>query len=365
MTSFTPAVLDRLHLSHDVVGSIRAIGEGKGRQDLFKERAADVLENLRQVALIESTESSNRLEGIVLRRPEIERLVRRNEDPRQDNRPEGEIAGYRSVLALIHERHEHIEVTPGIVRQLHRDLFKFTGGGGAGEWKATDNVIREKRPDGREFVRFVPTPAWKTAEAMEMLHRDFLASGETEIDPLILTALYVLDFLCIHPFSDGNGRMARLVTVLLLYRENHEVARYIWLERLIEQTRESYYDTLYRASQGWHESAHDPMPWVAYFLGVVRGAYDEFTRDVGEMRGGRGMKTQLVLQAIGQMVGAFSISELAERCPSVGRDMVRHVLRQERALGRLETIGRGRGARWRSITPILRLVTPFPRIVGV
>ena len=168
-------------------------------------------------------------------------------------------------------------------------------------------------------------------------------------DSLILIALYVLDFLCIHPFSGGNGRMARLLTVLLLYREDYEVARFTSLERLIEQTKESYYDTLYRASQGWHESAHDPMPWVGYFLSVVRAAYDEFARDLGELRDGRGMKTQLVLQAIGQMVGDFSASELHQRCPSVGVDMLRHVLRSERDGGRLQVVGRRRGARWRKV----------------
>ncbi len=349
MSSFAPSVLDNLRLTHDLVTAIRAIGEGKGKQDLFKERAPEVLENLRQVAIIESTESSNRLEGVTLPRTAIELLVRRNAEPQAGNRSEGEIAGYRNVLQLIHERHEHMELTPNLVLQLHRDLFKFSGAGAAGRWKATDNLISEKRLDGSIFVRFTPTPAWRTQEAMEALHRAFTTAGDSDIDPLILTALYVLDFLCIHPFSDGNGRMARLLTVLLLYREDYEVARYISLERLIEQTKESYYDILYRASQGWHDSAHDPMPWVGYFLGVVRAAYDEFARDLGELRDGRGMKTQLVLQAIGQMIGDFSASELHQRCPSVGVDMLRYVLRSERDAGRLQAIGRGRGARWRKI----------------
>ncbi|MGH7088375.1 MAG: Fic family protein [Stellaceae bacterium] len=349
MSSFVPLVLDHLRLTHDIVAAVRAIGEGKGRQDLFKERAPEVLENLRQVAIIESAESSNRLEGITAPRTAIELLVRRNAEPRAGNRSEAEIAGYRDVLQLIHERHEHMELTPNLVLQLHRDLFKFAGSGAAGRWKITDNLITERRPDGSTFVRFTPTPAWRTPEAMEALHRDFAAAGDGDIDPLILIALYLLDFLCIHPFLDGNGRMVRLLTVLLLYREDYEVARYISLERLIERTRESCYDTLYRSPQGWHESAHDPMPWVGYFLGIVRAAYDEFARDLGELRDGRGMKTQLVLQAISQMIGDFSASELHQRCPSVGVDMLRHVLRSERDAGRLQVVGRGRGARWRRV----------------
>lgn len=349
MTSFAPAVLDSLRLTHEVVGTIRSIGEGKGKQDLFKERAPEILENLRQVAIIESAESSNRLEGITVPRASLERLVRRNEDPRADNRSEAEIAGYRNVLGVIHERHEFMDFTPNLLLQMHRDLFKFSGTGGAGEWKRSDNVISERRPDGGVFIRFTPTSAWLTPEAMTSLHHDFASAAGTDVDPLILVALYVLDFLCIHPFADGNGRMVRLITVLLLYREDYEVARYVSLERLIEQTKESYYDTLYRSSQGWHESAHDPMPWVSYFLGIVRAAYEEFASGVGELREGRGMKTHLVLQAIDQMIGDFSISELHERCPTVGWDMVRHVLRAERDANHLATVGRGRGARWRKI----------------
>jgi Fic family protein len=350
--SFAPAIIDNLRLTHDVVSAIRAIGEGKGKQDLFKERAPDLLENLRQIAIIESTESSNRLEGVSLPRRAIEALVRDNEDPRSGDRSEGEIAGYRNVLQLIHERHQYMELTPNLLLQLHRDLFRFAGPTNAGRWKVSDNLITEKRPDGTNKIRFRPTPAWRTQEAMEDLHRAFTTAGESEVDALILVALYVLDFLCIHPFSDGNGRMVRLLTVLLLYREDYEVARYISLERLIEQTKESYYETLYLSSQGWHEEAHDPMPWVSYFLSVVRAAYDEFVRDVGELRDGRGTKTRLVLQAIDQMIGDFSVSELHQRCPSVGWDMVRYVLRGERDSGRVQAIGRGRGARWRKAETI-------------
>jgi len=262
-------------------------------------------------------------------------------------RSEAEIAGYRNVLNLIHERHEFMELTPDVLLELHRDLFRFAGATNTGGWKTTDNLITEKRPDGTSGVRLGAAPAWRTPEAMDELHRDFATAGESEVDALILVALYALDFLCIHPFSDGNGRMVRLLTVLLLYHEDYEVARYISLERLIEQTKESYYETLHRSSQGWHEEKHNPMPWVNYFLTIVRAAYDEFVRDVGELRDGRGMKTQLVLQAIAQTIGDFSISELHQRCPSVGWDMLRYVLRSERDAGRVQPLGRGRGARWR------------------
>lgn len=349
MNSLVPEVLERLHFAHDVISTIRAIGEGKGKQDLFKERAPDVLENLRQVAVIESTESSNRLEGVTVPRAVLEQIVRNDAEPREQNRPEGEIAGYRNVLKLIHENYQNMEFTPNVLLQLHRDLFRFAGGAGGGEWKRVDNQITERRSDGSIFVRFDPVPAWQTQEAMTVLHRRFVEAGESEVDAVILIALYVLDFLCIHPFSDGNGRMVRLLTVWLLYREEYEVGRYISLERLIENTKESYYDTLYRSSQGWHERQHDPMPWVAYFLSVVQAAYEEFSDRVGDLRDGRGMKTQMVLQAVEQTIGDFAISELHQKCPNVGWDMLRHVLRNEKDAGRLEVVGRGRGARWRKV----------------
>lgn len=169
MASLIPAVIDRLHLTHDVVATMRQIGEGKGKQDLFKERAPDVLENLRQVAIIESTESSNRREGITVPQIVLERIVRQEGEPRPDNRSEGEVAGYRNVLQLIHERFEYMDVTPNVVLQLHRALFRFVGGAMGGEWKKTDNLITERRPDGTSFVRFEPTPAWQTPQAMEAL----------------------------------------------------------------------------------------------------------------------------------------------------------------------------------------------------
>jgi Fic family protein len=347
VTSFAPSVLDNLRIPLDVASIMRAIGEGKGRQMLFRERAPDALENLRQVAIIESTESSNRLEGVTVPRADLVRLVRENADPAAGNRPEGEIAGYRNVLNLIHERHAYMDLSTNLLLQLHRDLFKFAGSSG-GLWKNVDNSITQRRPDGSVFIRFQPTPAWRTPEAIEALHKAFIYTEAQEAaDPLILIALYILDLLCVHPFADGNGRMARLVTVLLLYRHDYEVARYVSLERLIEQTKDSYYDTLYRSSQGWHESAHDPMPWVAYFLGVVKAAYEEFARGIGEIRDGRGAKTRLVLQAIDGMIGDFSVAELHQRCPSAGIDMVRYVLRTQREAGRLIVTGYGRGAKWR------------------
>ncbi|WP_235018939.1 Fic family protein [Tolypothrix sp. NIES-4075] len=232
--------------------------------------------------------------------------------------------------------------------QLHRDLYQFTVGEG-GRWKSVDNEISETHPDGTKVVRFQPVPAYATPSAMQQLHERFNTLWQSdEIEPLLLIPTYVLDFLCIHPFSDGNGRMARLLTLLLLYKADYEVGRFISLERIVERTKESYYDTLYQSSQNWHEGQHSLLPWWEYFLGVVvLSAYREFEQRVGLVTSVKGAKTAMVLDALNNMSGDFSIKDLQERCPTVGIDLIRRILRQEREAGRLECLGRGPDARWR------------------
>ena len=345
MSSFLPGFLDRLALSSATVQTVRQIGEHKGRQDLFRLQAPEKLENLRQVALIQSVESSNRIEGVTAAPGRLKALVNEKSTPR--DRSEGEIAGYRDVLATIHASAPDIPFTGGVVLQLHRDLMRY-GTLPGGVWKATQNEIEELRSDGTRFIRFHPTPPHLVADAMAKLHDAFaveLKAGRHE--PLILIPLYVLDFLCIHPFSDGNGRMARLLTALALYHQGYEVARYISLERLIEQTKESYYDTLWRASQGWHDGKHDPMPWVDYSLGVLLAAGREFESRIGSLSTSHGSKTDIVILAIDRMLGSFSITELAAACPSVSRVWIKNVLDQLKRDGKIIPEGRGRGARWR------------------
>jgi Fic family protein len=343
--SFEDDFITRQSITQGLIQTIRVIGEYKGKQDLFKEQAPQVLESLRQAAIIQSTESSNRIEGITAPLERIKEIVADKTTPR--NRPEQEIAGYRDVLNTIHANHAHIPLTTGMVLQLHRDLYQFTSGSG-GHWKTVDNEIVETRPDGTKILRFKPVPAFATPEAMERLHERFNAAWNSgEFEPLLLIPTYVLDFLCIHPFLDGNGRMARLLTLLLLYKAGYEVGRFISLEKIVEQTKESYYDTLYRSSQDWHEGQHGLLPWWEYFLGVVLlSAYREFERRVGLVTTFKGAKTAMVLEAIRNIQGEFSISDLQERCPTVGIDWIRRILRQERDAGRLECLGRGPDARW-------------------
>ncbi len=347
MASFVPAFLNRLSLPPKLVQSIRAIGEHKGRQDLYRLQAPEKLENLRQVAVIQSVESSNRIEGVTATPARLKALMTQKATPQ--DRSEGEIAGYRDVLATIHGAAADIPFTDTIVLQLHRDLMKYSTQPG-GAWKAATNEIEERRPDGTRFTRFAPTAPHLTPAAMADLHRDFAAALRADVhDPLVLIPLYVLDFLCIHPFTDGNGRMARLLSALALYQQGYEAARYISLEHLIETTKEGYYDTLYRASQGWHEHNHDPLPWIDYWLSTLLGAYRELDSRIGDLTTDHGTKADIVVTAVDRMLGTFSISDVQAACPSVSRIWIKNVLDELKREGRLEVIGRGRGAKWRKV----------------
>ena len=239
-----------------MLGIVRNISEYKGKQDLYQRQSPQVMETLRQVALIQSTESSNRIEGVTAPAHRIRSLMERKTTPR--NRSEQEIAGYRDVLSTIHASAADIPFTTDTVLRLHRDLYQFIPGEG-GHWKRANNQIVEIGPDMKK-VRFQPVAAHLTADAMDLLHERFKDRWDAgELDRLVLTAAYVLDFLCIHPFHDGNGRMARLITTLLLYHAGYEVGRYVSLEQIVERTKESYYDTL-RVSSMTGMTA--PTTWV-------------------------------------------------------------------------------------------------------
>lgn len=347
MKSFDKKYLAALTMPHHLITIIRHIGEYKGKQELYKKQAPEMLENLRHVAIIQSTESSNRLEGITADIQRIKELVEEKTKP--ENRSEAEIAGYRDVLSTVHANYEHIPFNKSVLLQFHRDLMKYAGKEG-GRWKSASNEITEVLPDGTKKVRFIPVAPHLTPDYMQTLHERYeRLLKEGDIDPLIMIALYVLDFLCIHPFLDGNGRMARLITLLLLYHNGYEVGRYISLERVIEQTKESYYDTLQKSSQGWHKGKHDALPWVEYALSTILAAYKEFESRFTRVSSGRGSKTDIVINAIDSYIGDFGISDLEKACPTVSRDMLRHVLKELKKQGKVISLGQGRFARWRKV----------------
>lgn len=344
MKSLDPVFLDRLALTPSHGSILRALGEHRGEQELFSQQVPEALETLRTVALVESTESSNRLEGVIAAPDRLRDVVLRDAAPA--DRSEQEIAGYRDALALIHDSAHHMPFSVNVIQQLHAMLYRYQPGSG-GHWKATQNDIVERGRDGSiSRVRFRPVSPVATPGAMEDLITQWNRAQDRQREPLLLIPLAVLDFLCIHPFTDGNGRTARLLTLLLLYRSGYTVGRYIGLERVIEDSRDTYYEALEASSQGWYEGDHDPFPWLEYWWGTLLRAYGEFRERAGRLMTARGSKTALVEAAVERRLRPFAISELEDDCPGVSRDMIRHVLRRLRDEGRVQVRGRGRGAKW-------------------
>jgi len=345
MKSFEKKVIVNQPITHNILHLLGEIREFKGKQDLYKKQSPQSLKNLIEIATIQSTESSNRIEGIVAPHQRIIELVQEKTSPR--SRSEEEIMGYRSILQLMHQNHRHIPFTPNVIQQLHGEMYQFTSLK-SGKWKSTDNTIEEVSEAGKRIVRFQPIPAYLTSQAMETLHDEFVQLREKgSVEPLLLVATYIIDFLCIHPFSDGNGRMARLLTLYLLYSFGYEVGRYISLEKIIEENKESYYESLQKSSKGWHEGKHSLQPWWEYFLGTLLRAYRLFEKRVGLITEKKGSKTALVLDTLEQFRGEFSIQELQELCPTVGIDLIRRLLRKERNAGHLECLGKGPFAKWK------------------
>lgn len=344
MKSLEPGFLEKLSFSHEQMATLRAIGEYQGKQKLYYEQSREILQNLQRVAEIESTESSNRIEGITAPRERIEALVLKKTTPQ--NRSEQEVEGYRSALELIHESHEHMEFTNNVILQLHSMIYRYQADSG-GSWKPNDNEIRENYPDGTFRVRFKPTSAALTPSWMEKLCENYKESLQTKsFEPLIIIPLAILDFLCVHPFKDGNGRMSRLLTLLELYHFDYQVGRYISLERIFEESKIGYYENLEASSKNWHQGKHDPHPWLNYFWGVMIRAYKEFEQRVGTIHPGKGSKTEEIIQVVSEKIGPFAISEIEATLPEISRDMIKIVLRQLKEEGKLSIVGKGRGAKW-------------------
>lgn len=344
MTSLTHQYLSNLRLNAADGSTLKALGERQGRQELFRRQTPELLSALRDAAIVESTESSNRIEGVVAPHDRVEAIVLKATAPR--NRSEQEIAGYRDALNLIHESAREMALSVNVILQLHTILYRYHPGPG-GRWKMAQNEIVERDAAGTiQRVRFVPPSPVATPGMMDTMTAEYARAVADGQESLVLVPLAILDFLCIHPFTDGNGRMARLLTLQLLYHSDFDVGRYISLERIIEESRETYYEALESSSQHWHDGRHDALPWMRYFWGVMLRAYAEFEERVGTLRTGRGAKTDMVVEAVARRLGAFSISDIEKECPGVSRDWIRIVLRRLRDERRIVRRGSGRGAKW-------------------
>jgi Fic family protein len=320
------------------------LAEAKGKQELYTRQSPQILKALREMALIQSVESSNRIEGVTVAPDRLRPLVLGNARPK--DRSEQDIAGYRSALNLIHSEADALHITPDLLRRLHR--LCQDGSGDAGQFKKMDNEVIELQPGAAPIVRFTCVSAKATPAAVDELCLVYRhALDQDHIPPLIAIGALILDFLCIHPFRDGNGRVSRLLTLLALYQHGYEVGRYISLERLIEEAKEDYYHVLQQSSQRWHDGKHDFLPWLNHFLAIARRAYGEFERCAGQVKAPRGAKAGLVLAALRRQSGEFRLADIEQACPGVGREWIRSLLTDLKASGEATCQGKGPAARWR------------------
>jgi Fic family protein len=335
-------------LPASIVNALAEIEAGRGRQDAFKRQNPMVLDTLREVAVVQSVEASNAIENITAPHKRVRDLALDKTTPK--NRSEAEIAGYRRVLDEIHTNSQNIPFTENVVKQFHGWLYSFTVKP-AGNYKQGENEITETHPDGTEVVRFKPVRAADTPEAMRELYERFDdAWNARDYHPLALLAAWVFDFLMIHPFQDGNGRMSRLATSLLLYDANHEVGRYVSWEKLISDSRDTYYHALERSTAGWHEGGHDLKPWLEYLFGILIASYREFEARM-ETVARKGSKSEAVRRFVRTTVSdSFTVADVREVVPNISDRQLGKVLRELRGNGVIELESKGRGARWRRLT---------------
>ena len=346
MKSFEKKYLDTIVFPPNLISQLTALAEYKGKEELYKKQSPQSLKALIDMAIVESAESSNRIENIDVAFERVKALIINNAMPK--NRPEEEVIGYRDVLKRIHQTHQDIPVSNNIVLQFHSMLFRYTTIP-SGHWKKKNNVIREFFINGSQRVRFKPISYQDIPQYMDGLINLFNESVDSsKLDQLILIPLFILDFLCIHPFWDGNGRIARLLTLLLLYKAGYQVGRYISLERINENTKDSYYETLLGSSENWHEGQHDPFPWISYFYGVLLAAYKEFESRVGVFSK-KGSKTEQVQAAIQEFFVPFQLSDVKRICPNASIDLIRKVMKELQKEGKIKCKSKGRYSKWISI----------------
>ncbi|WP_257266344.1 Fic family protein [Endozoicomonas sp. ONNA2] len=328
------------------LGLFRQLGEFRGRQLVNVRQQPEVLDTLRQIAVLESVEYSSRLDGIVASRELVRKLIYREYRPTTP--VERQVAGYRDGLEIVVEPGEHMTMSVSLIRQLHAMLYAHVPHEG-GRWRVTNKEIVERDSNGlRIGVLYRTMPARVIAEAMEELVTCYHEGLGQQVEPLLLIPTVVLDFLCIHPFSDGNARIAWLLIAMMLALNGYQVAQMISLERVLARQEQAYKRALQLSVKGWHEGQHNPMPWIDFFLNTLIRAYDELEDKIQTLQwqGSRAPKSQLARMAIEQTSHAFSVADICLQIPTVSRELVKKVVQQMRAEGLLEPVGRGRGAQW-------------------
>lgn len=324
----------------DILGLIAAIYKEAGKQELYLKQRPNELEKLVEIAKIQSTEASNAIEGIVTTSTRIKQLVEEKTTPR--NRDEQEIAGYRDVLNVIHESFDAIPITQNYILQLHKMLYSHMNNPMAGRTKNVQNYISATYPDGHSETLFTPLAPYETPEALDKICDEYnRVIGNMEVEPLIVTPIFIHDFLCIHPFNDGNGRMSRLLTTLLLYRNGFYVGRYISLEAKIAKNKDFYYDALTRSQTGWYENTEDAVPFIKYILGTILAAYKDF-EDRFALVETKLPAVEMVRRATLSKIGRFTKQDIRELCPSLSISSIEGGLRKLVASGELKRESKGK-----------------------
>ena len=344
MRSFNYSAIKDQKWDSEILGLIAAIYKEAGKQELYLKQRPAELEKLVEIAKVQSTEASNAIEGIVTTHTRIRQLVEEKTAPR--NRDEQEIAGYRDVLGLIHESFDVIPITRNYILQLHKILYGHRNNPMAGRTKNVQNYISTTYSDGHVEILFTPLPPYETPEALDRICAEYnRVIGNMEVEPLIAIPIFIHDFLCIHPFNDGNGRMSRLLTTLLLYRSGFHVGRYISLEAKIAKNQDLYYDALGQSQIGWHEGKEDAVPFIKYLLGTVLAAYKDFEERFALVET-KLSALEMVRHAVANKVGRFTKQDIRELCPSLSVSSVEGALRKLVASGDLKREGTGQSTRY-------------------
>lgn len=340
MREFNYLNLNETKWDSEVLGLVAQIHEFKGRQELYLKQKPAELDRLVEIAKIQSVQTSNKIEGIITTDTRIKQLCMDKTMPK--TRDEQEILGYRDVLKTIHENFEYMPIRSSYILQLHRDLYKYSNKSIGGRYKNTQNYISEQKTDGSAFVRFIPLAPYQTPSAIESICENYnKAIDDCVIDPLLLIPIFINDFLCIHPFNDGNGRMSRLLTTLLLYRSGYVVGKYISLESKIEKNKDLYYDALQDSDIGWNDGINDPTPFIKYILGIILSAYRDFEYRI-ELVGVKRSGEEIVRLAIENKLGKFTKSDMMELCPSLSKATIENVLKKLVELGEIQRHGNGK-----------------------
>lgn len=340
MRTFNYSEIKNRKWDSEILGLIAAIYKEAGKQEMYLKQRPEELEKLVEIAKVQSTEASNAIEGIVTTNTRVRQLVEEKTTPR--NRDEQEIAGYRDVLNIIHENFDVIPITRNYILQLHKILYSHMNNPMAGRTKNVQNYISATYPDGHVETLFTPLAPFETPEALDKLCEEYnRVIGNTEVEPLIVIPIFIHDFLCIHPFNDGNGRMSRLLTTLLLYRNGFYVGKYISLEAKIAKNKDLYYDALGKSQDGWHEGTEDPVPFIKYLLGTVLSAYKDFEERFALVET-KLTAEETVRRATKDKIGRFTKQDIRELCPALSISSIEGALRKLVESGELKREGSGK-----------------------